>query len=39
MPQLAEQLKQAADQAWESPSEGWRELRARASVEHSHRPE
>ncbi len=39
MTQLAEQLKQAADQALESRSEGWRELSARASVEHGHRPE
>ncbi len=31
MPKLAEQLKQGADQAWESLSEGWRELSARAS--------
>ena len=28
---LAEQLKQGADQAWESLSEGWHELSARAS--------
>ena len=32
MTKLAEQLKQGADQAWESLSEGWRELSARASV-------
>lgn len=31
MPKLAEQLKQGAGQAWESLSEGWRELSARAS--------
>jgi HSP20 family protein len=31
MTTLAEQLKQGADQAWESLSEGWRELSARAS--------
>lgn len=31
MIKLAEQLKQGADQAWESLSEGWRELSARAS--------
>ncbi len=31
MTRLAEQLKQGADQAWESLSEGWRELSARAS--------
>ena len=31
MTKLAEQLKQGADQAWESLSEGWRELSARAS--------
>ncbi len=31
MPKLAEQLKQGADQAWGSLSEGWRELSARAS--------
>ena len=31
MTKLAEQLKQGADQAWKSLSEGWRELRARAS--------
>ena len=31
MAKLAEQLKQGADQAWESLSEGWRELSARAS--------
>ena len=31
MTKLAEQLKQGADQAWESLSEGWRELGARAS--------
>ena len=30
MTKLAEQLKQGADQAWESLSEGWRELSARA---------
>lgn len=30
MTQLAEQLKHGADQAWESLSEGWRELSARA---------
>jgi HSP20 family protein len=31
MTKLAEQLKQGADQAWESLSDGWRELSARAS--------
>ena len=31
MTKLAEQLKQGADQAWESLSEGWREPNARAS--------
>lgn len=31
MTKLAEQLKQGADQAWESLTEGWRELSARAS--------
>lgn len=31
MTKLAEQLKHGADQAWESLSEGWRELGARAS--------
>ncbi|HEX5739835.1 MAG TPA: Hsp20/alpha crystallin family protein [Hydrogenophaga sp.] len=31
MTKLAEQLKQGADQAWESLSEGWRELSVRAS--------
>ena len=31
MTKLAEQMKQGADQAWESLSEGWRELGARAS--------
>jgi HSP20 family protein len=31
MTKLAEQLKQGADQAWESLSEGWRELSARAT--------
>ena len=31
MTKLAEQLKQGADQAWESLSKGWRELSARAS--------
>ncbi|MEO8188465.1 MAG: Hsp20/alpha crystallin family protein [Burkholderiaceae bacterium] len=31
MTKLAEQLKQGADQAWESLSDGWRELGARAS--------
>lgn len=31
MTKLAEQLKQGAGQAWESLSEGWRELSARAS--------
>lgn len=31
MTKLAEQLKHGADQAWESLSEGWRELSARAS--------
>ena len=31
MTKLSEQLKQGADQAWESLSEGWRELSARAS--------
>lgn len=31
MSKLAEQLKQGADQAWESLAEGWRELSARAS--------
>ena len=31
MTKLAEQLKQGADQAWESLSEGWREFSARAS--------
>ena len=31
MTNLAEQLKSGADQAWESLSEGWRELSARAS--------
>jgi HSP20 family protein len=31
MTKLAEQMKQGADQAWESLSEGWRELSARAS--------
>jgi HSP20 family protein len=31
MTKLAEQLKQGADQAWESLWEGWRELGARAS--------
>ncbi len=30
MTKLAEQLKQGADQAWESLAEGWRELSARA---------
>ena len=30
MTKLVEQLKQGADQAWESLSEGWRELSARA---------
>lgn len=31
MTKLAEQLKQGADQAWESLAEGWRELSARAT--------
>jgi HSP20 family protein len=31
MTKLAKQLKQGADQAWESLAEGWRELSARAS--------
>lgn len=31
MTKLAEQLKHGADQAWESLSDGWRELSARAS--------
>jgi HSP20 family protein len=31
MTKLAAQLKQGADQAWESLAEGWRELSARAS--------
>ena len=31
MTKLAEQLKQGADQAWESLADGWRELSARAS--------
>jgi HSP20 family protein len=31
MTKRAEQLKQGADQAWESLAEGWRELSARAS--------
>jgi HSP20 family protein len=31
MTKLAEQLKQGADQAWESLAEGWRDLSARAS--------
>ncbi len=31
MTKLAEQLKQGADHAWDSLSEGWRELSARAS--------
>ena len=31
MTTLAEQLKQGADEAWESLSEGWRDLSARAS--------
>jgi HSP20 family protein len=31
MTKLAEQIKQGADQAWESLSEGWRELSTRAS--------
>ncbi len=31
MTQLAEQIRQSADQAWESLSEGWRELSTRAS--------
>lgn len=31
MSKFAEQLKQGADQAWESLSEGWRELSSRAS--------
>lgn len=31
MTKLAEQLKQGADEAWESLAEGWRELSARAS--------
>ena len=31
MTKLVEQLKQGADQAWESLSEGWRELGAHAS--------
>ena len=31
MTKLAEQLRQSADQAWGSLSEGWRELSARAS--------
>ena len=31
MTKLAEQLKQGADQAWESLAEGWRELSTRAS--------
>lgn len=31
MTKFAEQLKQGADQAWESLAEGWRELSARAS--------
>ncbi len=31
MAQLAEQIRQSADQAWESLSEGWRELSTRAS--------
>jgi HSP20 family protein len=31
MTKLAEQIKQGADQAWESLSEGWRELSSRAS--------
>ena len=36
MTKLAEQLKQGADQAWESLSEGWRELSARASSALTH---
>ena len=31
MTKLAQQLKQGADQAWGSLSEGWRELSTRAS--------
>jgi HSP20 family protein len=31
MTKLAEQIKQGADQAWESLSDGWRELSTRAS--------
>jgi HSP20 family protein len=31
MTKLIEQLKQGADQAWESLSEGWREVTSRAS--------
>ncbi len=31
MTKLAEQLRQGADQAWESLADGWRELSARAS--------
>jgi HSP20 family protein len=31
MTKLAEQIKQGADQAWESLADGWRELSARAS--------
>ncbi len=31
MTKLAEQIRQGADQAWESLSEGWRDLSARAS--------
>ena len=31
MTKLAEQLKQGADQVWDSVAEGWRELSARAS--------
>ena len=31
MTKLTDQIKQSADQAWESLTEGWRELGARAS--------
>ena len=36
MTKLAKQIKQGADQAWESLSEGWRELSARASSALTH---
>jgi HSP20 family protein len=31
MTKLADQIRQGADQAWESLSEGWREISTRAS--------